>query len=94
MDMGTQSAETNIHIRARAQERDLIDRAARIRGMNRSQFILAVATKEAADTILDQSVLYLNDADYAAFVHALDNPPEPNEKLKAFLAAKPVWAGD
>lgn len=92
--MGTQSAETNIHIRARAQERDLIDRAARIRGMNRSQFILAVVTKEAADTILDQSVHYLNDADYSAFVHALDNPPAPNEKLKALLAAKPVWAED
>lgn len=92
--MSSQAAETNIHIRARAQERDLIDRAARIRGMNRSQFIIAVATKEAADTILDQSVLYLNEADYAAFVHALDNPPEPNEKLRELLASKPVWAVD
>jgi uncharacterized protein (DUF1778 family) len=92
--MGTQAAETNIHIRARAQERDLIDRAARIRGMNRSQFILAVATREAADTILDQSMIELNDADFAAFLCALDNPAEPNEKLKALLAAKPVWAAD
>jgi uncharacterized protein (DUF1778 family) len=92
--MSSQAAETNIHIRARAQERDLIDRAARIRGMNRSQFILAVATKEAADVVLDQSVFYLDDAEYAAFVHALDNPPEPNEKLKALLASKPVWSVD
>jgi len=39
-------AEVNIHLRARPQDRDLIDCAAGLVGANRSQFMLASALKE------------------------------------------------
>ena len=41
------SAETNIHLRARAQDTQLIDYAAGLVGANRSQFMMASAIKEA-----------------------------------------------
>ncbi|MGO9673309.1 MAG: DUF1778 domain-containing protein [Methylocella sp.] len=39
------TAEVNIHLRARARDRNLIDQAAELVGANRSQFMLASALK-------------------------------------------------
>ena len=52
------TAEMNIHLRARAQDRELIDQAAELVGANRSQFMLASALKEAKNVLLDQSTLF------------------------------------
>jgi uncharacterized protein (DUF1778 family) len=49
------SAEVNIHLRARPQDRRIIDQAAELAGLNRSQFMLASALKEAKTLLLDQS---------------------------------------
>lgn len=91
--MKTETADANIHIRVRPEEREMIDRAARLRGMNRSQFIMAAATKEAANAVFDNSVIRMSGEDFDAFMHALDHPAGPNEKLKALLSTPPVWAG-
>ena len=43
----------SINIRAHQKQRDLIDRAAKILGKNRSDFMLDAASKEAKNILLD-----------------------------------------
>ncbi len=63
------TAEVNIHLRARAEDRKLIDQAAELAGANRSQFMLASALKEAKNILLDQSTIH---ADAKAFRKVMD----------------------
>lgn len=67
-------AEVNIHLRAKAHDRMLIDQAAELLGSNRSQFMMASALKEAKNVILDQTSLYV---DNKAFQEILDWLEEP-----------------
>jgi len=63
------TAEVNIHLRARAQDRNLIDRAADLVGSNRSQFMLASALNAAKNVLIDQSTIL---ADAKAFQQVMD----------------------
>jgi uncharacterized protein (DUF1778 family) len=65
----TTTAEVNIHLRARAQDRNLIDRAADLVGANRSQFMLASALNAAKNVLIDQSTIL---ADAKAFQQVMD----------------------
>lgn len=80
-----------INLRASSGLRDLIDRAAAALGQNRSEFMLDVARRHAEDVLLDQRLFTLDDGRYNEFVALLDNPPKPNEALKALLSAKAPW---
>ncbi len=62
-------ADLNIHLRARAQDRNIIDQAAKLVGASRSQFILASALREAKNVLLDQSTVF---ADAKAFQKVMD----------------------
>src|ERR1019366_9570122 len=63
------TAEVNIHLRASPKDRKRIDRAAKLAGVNRSQFMLASALKEAKNILLDQSAIH---ADAKAFQKIMD----------------------
>ena len=81
--------EVPIQIRARSEDRDLIDRAATVLGKTRSDFVMDSATTAAVDVLLEQRKFYLNASDLAAVLAELDQPP--SEKLVALLRSKPVW---
>ena len=80
-----------INLRASAQVRDLIDRAAALLGQNRSVFMLDSARLRAEDVLLDQRLFFLNENEYRDFLKLLDEPPKPTEELRKLLAAKPPW---
>jgi len=80
-----------ISIRAKARQRDLIDQAARRLGRTRSDFMLEVACREAEDVLLDQSFFPMDSQGFARFQAMLDNPPEPNERLRRLLLTKAPW---
>jgi uncharacterized protein (DUF1778 family) len=80
-----------INVRLSRMLRDLIDRAADVLGKTRTEFILESARTHAIDVLLDQRLFKLDDEQYAAFLHALESPPAPNEKLKQLLANKAPW---
>lgn len=89
-------AEVNIHLRARSQDRMLIDQAAELVGSNRSQFMMASALKEAKNVLLDQTTIY---ADAKAFQKVMDwmdaaATPSETEGMKRLLQAKAPWQGD
>jgi uncharacterized protein (DUF1778 family) len=80
-----------INIRLASRWRDLIDRAAAVVGKTRSDFILESARKHAIDVLLDQRLFSLDTKQYEEFLRVLDQPPEPNARLKQLLASKPPW---
>jgi uncharacterized protein (DUF1778 family) len=43
------------------------------------------------ETLLNERLFELNDADWDAFAARLDDPPPPNANLKALLARTPIW---
>jgi uncharacterized protein (DUF1778 family) len=80
-----------IQLRAREEQRALIDLAAQILGRNRSDFLLDVACREAEHVILDQCLFSVNEEIYTAFIEALDNQPADNPKLRKLLSKKAPW---
>jgi uncharacterized protein (DUF1778 family) len=80
-----------INLRASAQIRDLIDRAAAVLGQNRSVFMLDSARLRAEDVLLDQKLFLLDDKQYQDFLSLLDEPPKPTEELRKLLSAKAPW---
>ena len=49
------------------------------------------ARAAAIDALLDRRLFTLDEADYAAFVDALDHPPAPGPKLRALMTRTPTW---
>ncbi len=89
-------AEVNIHLRARTQDRELIDQAAELVGTNRSQFMMASALKAAKDIILDQSTIYVDTQAFQKVMDWMDAAPSRAETdgMERLLKAKAPWHRD
>lgn len=80
-----------IQIRASAEMKARLNRAAQLRGQKLSEFMLDSARREAEDAILDQRVFFLDEKAHEAFLAELDAPAKPNAALKKLMARKPAW---
>ena len=80
-----------IQIRAPAETKAMLNRAARLRGQKLSEFMLESARRQAEEAILDQRVFFLDAKAHAAFLALLDAPAKPNAALRALMARKPKW---
>jgi len=87
----TETRDQAINIRASRRQRDLIDRAAQLRGKSRSEFMLEVACREAENTLLDRTLFLLDDEAFDKFQAMLDNPPPPTDALRKLLLRKARW---
>ncbi len=96
MNQHSPNAEVNIHLRARAQDRKLIDQAAELVGANRSQFMLASALKEAKGILLDQTTLHADAQAFAKIMDWMDSPASAVEStgIKRLMQAKAPWSGE
>ena len=81
----------SINLRIKAEERGLIDRAAKMLGKNRTDFVLDAARRAAEDALLDRTVLTVSPKAYAEFLARLDAPPRPNERLQKTLRTVAPW---
>lgn len=79
-----------LNLRIRTEDRELIDQAARARGLNRAEFVLQAARRAAEDALIDQAVLATSPA-YVELVAKLDAPPRPSPRLTKSLEAAPPW---
>ena len=77
-----------INLRARAEQRDLIDNAAHLLGKNRSDFMLEAACDKAHAVLLDQVFFGLNAAGFREFTKFLDTAPANADGLKRLLAVE------
>ena len=96
MRQDTQIAEVNIHLRARTQDRALIDQAAELVGANRSQFMIASAIKEAKNVLLDQSTLYTDAGAFQKVMDWMDSAATPEETagMQRLMRSKAPWQRD
>lgn len=80
-----------LNIRIRKEERNLIDRAASARGMNRTDFILEAARRAAEDALLDRALITVDSDAYREFVARLDAPPKPSKRLRRTMQTRAPW---
>lgn len=64
-------------------QKQVLERAASLRGTTLTDFVLGSAQEAAAKAIQDFEMLVLRDEARKVFVNALLNPPEPNKSLQA-----------
>lgn len=83
--------DISINLRARSEQRDLIDRAASTLGKNRSDFMLEAACEKAQAIVLDRTFFALDDEAFMRFTALLDAPVEVNPALDRLLARRPLW---
>ena len=95
MGQSAATAEVNLHLRARAEDRRLIDQAAELVGANRSQFMLASALKEAKTVLADQSTIHVDAETFRKVMDWMDAAATPaeTEGMRRLLTAKPPWRG-
>lgn len=83
-----------INLRARPEQRDLIDQAATLLGKNRSDFMLEAACERARAVVLDQVFFSLDLDKFQQFTALLDAPAPPNAGLQRLLAVQPPWVAE
>ena len=91
MRTGTATKRETLNIRIKPEVRDLIDRAAKSRGKNRTDFILDSARVAAEDTLLDQVIMTVSPQAFEQFQARLDLPPNPNDRLRKTLLTAAPW---
>ena len=79
-----------VNLRVREEIRDLIDRAAKIQGRSRSDFMIDAARRAAEETLLDQTLVRVDRETYEHFLAVLDHPPAA-EGYERLMAAPRPW---
>lgn len=92
--MTTKSASEShakpVNLRIREDVRAVIDRAARIRGKTRSDFMIDAAYRAAEDTLLDQTLVKVDEESYRRYLTILDKPPG-GEGFERLMGAPKPW---
>ena len=71
-----------LEARVTPEQKEMIARAAALRGSSVTEFVVASAQQAAADTIKDFEFLTLHDEAREVFVNAVLHPPAPNEAAR------------
>lgn len=85
------AATETINFRASREQKDLFDRAAARLGKTRTEFLIDSARAAAEETLLDQRLFLVEEADFQAFHDLLDEPVAPNAALKDLLRKTAPW---
>lgn len=80
-----------INLRARPDQRDLIDQAAAVLGKNRSDFMLEAACERARAVVLDQVFFNLDAEKFRQFTETLDAPAASNPGLRRLMEMQAPW---
>jgi uncharacterized protein (DUF1778 family) len=91
MAHATVSPRQTVSLRIQPETRALIDRAARVLGKNRTDFILEAARAAAEEALLDQCLIAAQPKAYQEFLARLDKKPQPNDALKKTMQTLAPW---
>lgn len=80
-----------VNLRTPPAQRELIDRAARLQGKTRTEFMLEASRERAEQVLLDQTLFQVTPKQFAAFMTALNEPLSSNAALKRLLAEPAPW---
>jgi uncharacterized protein (DUF1778 family) len=76
-----EAGTTRLEARIPAEVYNRMQRAARLRGLTLTGYLIATAGEDARRVIEDAEILRLAREDQIRFAEALINPPKPNERL-------------
>lgn len=79
-----------VNLRIREDVRALIDRAAKMRGKTRSDFMIDAARRAAEDALLDQTLVTVDEESYRHYLAVLDQPPG-GEGFARLMNAPAPW---
>lgn len=85
------TASTVINLRTPPAQRELIDRAARLQGKSRTDFMLEASREKAQQVLLDQTLFTVSARQYKAFVALMDAPLAENPDLMRLFAKRAPW---
>ena len=91
MHAAAEPKRETLNIRIKPEVRDLIDRAAKSRGKNRTDFILDSARLAAEDALLDQVIMSVSPQAFEQFQARLDMAPKPNDRLRKTMLTSAPW---
>lgn len=78
-----------VNLKVRTDIRTLIDSAARLQGRTRSDFMIEASRRAAEETLLDQTLLRVDQDTYDRFVAVLDQPASGPGIERLMNAPKP-----
>jgi len=85
------TSSTVINLRTPVSQRELIDRAARLQGKSRTDFMLEASREKAEQVLLDQTLFTVSAKQYKAFEALMNAPLSRNAGLKRLLAKRAPW---
>lgn len=77
--------DVRIDLRANSTQKSLLERAAELKHISLSSYILATSLNQAQLDLAENETLVLSNRDRDLVMNLLDNPPEPNEALKGLF---------
>ena len=78
-----------MNIRVKPEVKARLMRAAALRHTDLTNFVTQSALREAEAVIAEADVIRASDRDFARILELLENPPKPNDRLRAAAAALP-----
>ncbi len=78
-----------MQLRVRPEQKATLIRAAALRNTDLTDFIVQLAMREAKTVIEEAERIRLSKRDSLLVLNLLENPPAPNAKLRAAIAAMP-----
>lgn len=91
MSIETQAKTERIDIRTTPSAKRMLQEAAAIRSKTVSEFLLDSGLTAAAETLADRRLFFLDEAQWSAFLAALDTPYKPKPRLEALLTEKGIF---
>lgn len=82
MKMAVALKDVRIDLRANIQQKSTLEKAAELKHISLSSYILSTSLKQAQIDLTKNDTLVLSNRDRDLIMMALDNPPEPNDALK------------
>lgn len=70
---------------------DMIDRAARLRGRSRTDFVREAAVRAAEEVIVERTLVRMSRKGFAAFMAALAEPARPVPEMVEVIKRKAPW---
>jgi uncharacterized protein (DUF1778 family) len=74
------SKTARLEARVTVDQKELMERAAGLRGQNLTEFMISVLADAATQTIKDRELIELTDRDRLVFAEALLNPEPPSQQ--------------
>lgn len=74
-----------IDFRANINQKAILERAAEIKHISLSSYVLTSSLKQAQIDLAENETLLLSNKDRDFIMNLLENPPEPNEALKGLF---------